>query len=57
MSFVEVSELEWASRLMGAMDFKQEFLENFTTRTTLGYPKRLASDLKSRGLTALGSPD
>ena len=36
MSFVEVSELEWASRLMGAMDFKQEFLENFTTRTTLG---------------------
>ena len=37
MSFVEVSELEWASRLMGAMDFKQEFLENFTTRTTLGH--------------------
>ncbi len=37
MSFIEVSELEWASQLMGAMDFKQEFLKNFTTRrTTLG---------------------
>ena len=38
MSFVEVSEQEWVSRLIGAMDFKQEFLEKFkfSTKTTLG---------------------
>ena len=37
MSFVEVrSEQEWASQLLGAMDFKQEFLVNFSTRATLG---------------------
>ena len=29
MSFIEVSELEWASRLKGAMDYEQKFLENF----------------------------
>ena len=37
MSFVEVSdELEWASQLMGAMDYEQGFLNNFTTRANLG---------------------
>ena len=37
MSFVEVSdELEWASQLMGAMDYEQGFLKNFTTRASLG---------------------
>ena len=36
MSFVEVSELKWASQLMGARDFKQEFLRNFQTRSSLG---------------------
>ena len=29
MSFIEVSELEWASRLKGSMDYEQKFLENF----------------------------
>ena len=37
MSFVEVSdELEWASQLMGAMDYEQGFLKNFTKRASLG---------------------
>ena len=38
MSFIEVSELEWASRLKGAMDYKQEFLENcrFSSKQVLG---------------------
>ncbi len=34
MSFIAVSELEWASQLMGAMEFKQEFLKQITTRRT-----------------------